>query len=105
MALLNFQKAIELDKLYEVEIGSNAGTEQLRQSLFIKGGTVDVYGSNSATEPTSYSDMELREQDTDLKGVIPFDTIPRYIAVKENTATVTELILSGVGCKELGTVS
>lgn len=102
MALKEYQTFLELNKLYEVkERGGVSGTEQLKPNIYIKGGSVDIYGSNSATEPTGFADMGLTSNDTNVSAVKGLDVLPRYIAIQENTATVSEIVVSGIDVEEL----
>ena len=108
MALEEYQVSIDLDNLYEVKKkGGVSGSEQLNPSIFINVGDVDIYGYNGATEPTSYATMgALQASNTAVGGTIAFDVIPKYIAVKQNTGTTTEIVLSGVEIvADLGAIS
>lgn len=110
MALEEFQKELELDTLYEVKLAPIRGLRaQITPSLWINSGAVDVYASNSATEPAALSNMTLNEADTEVSGIATIDlqgnTLPKYIAVTQNSGTSTEVIASGLSIKDLGAIS
>lgn len=97
MALETNQTAISLGTLYKVDaMSKNDIQRDLNASIWINAGSVDIYGSDSATAPTTLADMTLNTDDTGVEGKRSFDTLTNYIAVVENTATVGEVILSGV---------
>ena len=49
--------------------------------------------------------MTLQTSNVGIEGVVPFDVVPRYILVKQNTGTTTEITLSGVDIvRTVGTV-
>jgi hypothetical protein len=107
MALKNYQQAISLDTLYECRLkGGVSGSEQLKPNLYTDAGTVDVYGSNSATQPTALADMVLNTENTAVAaGITSFSIIPRWIAIVQNTDTTNELMLTGVEATEMGSIS
>jgi len=102
-----FQTAISLNKLYKVNRKAvNPGeAEQLRTSLYINSGKVNVYGYNGASEPSSLSDMTLNSENEGVFGTVPFSTIPTYIAVEQNDGTTTELVVSGLDVNEIEDIS
>lgn len=101
MALKQYQTELELDILYEISADSS-GTEQLKPNLFIKDGTVDIYGSQSATEPTTIGEMVLNSENTNVSDISGFGFIPRYIFIQQNTGVTTEIVVSGVQVNNLG---
>lgn len=106
MALKFYQRSIDLNTIYEVVILNNNGKqEQNAISIEAKGGTVDILGYNGATESPVEADMTLQTSNVGIEGVVPFDVVPRYILVKQNTGTTTEITLSGVDIvRTVGTV-
>ena len=102
MALIpNEQISLSLNRLYEIsikkELFNNGVFSQLRPNIFIKDGTVNVYHSNSATVPTQTSEMTLASNDTNITGEQTFTrSIPKYIAIIQNTGTTTEIVGSGL---------
>jgi hypothetical protein len=99
-----YQTAIELDKLYKVE-GSGRGAEQISPNIWINSGSVDIYVSQSATEPAALSDMTLNSDDTAVSGTAEFKIIPNYIAVVQNSGISTEIVLSGLSQADKGAIS
>lgn len=110
MALKDYQKTLTLGRLYEVKLAPiRDSREQIAPSIWVNTGSVDIYASNSATVPAAFANMTLNDADTAVEGVASFDlqgnTIPRYISVKQNTGTSTEIIISGVSINDLGAIS
>ena len=97
MTLKQYQTTLQLGTLYEVsKKGGVSGSEQLSTNLWINAGTVDVYSHNGATQPASLSQMTLNDSDTAVGGSASLTTIPRFIAIVQNTGTTTEMVTSGV---------
>lgn len=96
MTLLDTQQKLELDILYKTSLVGAESYNQINPNIFIKDGAVDIYGSNSEEKPASISEMILEIQDTNKTGLEAFDIVPRYIAIKQNTGTTTEIIVTGV---------
>ena len=105
MALLGGQQAASLDTLYQCEQVTSGLFGQKNSNIFINSGTVDVYHSNSATQPTALSDMVLSTDDTAIGGATEFNIVPKYIAIVQNTGTTTEIVLSSVKITSLGAIS
>ena len=105
MALKSYQTALALDTLYEVRKAKISADEQRGPNLWINSGTVDVYGSNSATQPGALANMTLSTENTEVSGLVQFTAIPRYIAIVQNTGTTTELVASGVDVVSRGAIS
>ena len=91
MTLQNNQFEIELDTVYELERWDD-NFKFVEPSMFIYGGTVDIYTQEE--EPEDKTEMQL--EDTDISGHNVFETMPRYIYVEESTATVNKIILTGI---------
>jgi len=105
MALENYQTELTLGHLYEVK-GKVAfsGSEQLSPSIYINSGTLDVYSSNSATQPTAKTEMALNLGDTGISGLNRFQVIPKYIYIEQNAGTSTEIIVSGISVTDRGAI-
>ena len=94
MALRNYQTAISLGTLYEIKLSDKSGLgEGLAPRISVKGGTVSVYFSDSATQPATLSDMNL---DKALTKSDFFNAVPVYMAVVQDGGTVSEVILSSI---------
>lgn len=106
MALKFYQRSIELNTIYEVVILNNSGKQEQNEiNIEAKGGTIDILGYNGATENPVEADMTLQSSNTGVEGIEPFDVVPRYILVKQNTGTTTEITLSGIEIvRTVGTV-
>ena len=93
MPLETNQFTMALDTVYE--LNKRVDLDNFRApSLFVRGGTVDVYTSEAATPPADKSEMHLEHTSVDGHNV--FDTIPRYIYLEENVATVASIVVTGV---------
>jgi hypothetical protein len=109
MAIGNdYSGTLTLGRLYKV--GLKVPTEKLyrrgeKASLYFKGGTVSVYGSDSNTEPTALSDMSLSAENTGVAGVQAFSYIPKYIAIVQASGTTTEITSFGIEFDDLGAIS
>jgi hypothetical protein len=100
--LKNYQQEILLDNLYQVNLKSPSGLgEALNPRYLAIGGTISIYGSEEVPTGLQLSNigtkMSLLEADSQ-NGT--FDSIPNYIAIVEQSPTVTSVVLS---CLELGT--
>lgn len=98
MALEAYQFEIQLDTIYELRQVQDLINFR-EPSMFVLGGTVDVYGLESDTPPASKSDLQLEY--TSVSGHNTFNAIPRYFYIEEATATVSSVILTGVKPEEL----
>ena len=93
-----FQQVVNLNVLYEVTKDDYLKIVR----LFINTGSLDIYVSDSATVPTSISDMVLNPVNTDVKGLIPFtnDTSNirrgKYFALVQHSGVSTEIIMTGM---------
>lgn len=110
MALKEYQQTLALNKLYEAKLAPiRESNEQLAPSIWINSGTVDIYKSQSATEPADLANMTLNTADAAVAGVVSFDlqgsTIPRYIAIDQDTGTSAEIIATGLSIVDLGAIS
>jgi len=101
----NYKEVLELDKLYEVaKRGGSSASEQLEPSFWLDQGSVDVYVSNSLTQPTSRSQMTLDTDDVNISGIRQFGVIPTYIFVTQNTGSPTEIVVAGLEVEDLGVI-
>lgn len=105
MALKSFQTAIALNKLYRVSLDYDSAADQIKPSLFVNSGSVNVYGYNGATKPTQLSGMVLPTINENVSALFTFNVIPSYIAITQNSGTITELVLSGLEIQDLGAIS
>lgn len=99
-----YKKNIELNIIYRVRAMTYLDTGSFRPYIYIKGGTVDIYGSASFSKPTSLSDMVLSSDDTDINGVQEVLALPTYICVVANQGTPTEIISNSVELEAVGTL-
>jgi hypothetical protein len=100
------QQIIQLSTLYKLSKNNNNNVrKQIAHSYWINSGTVDVYTSDSATQPTALSNMTLNSEDTNVGGKNAFGELASYIAFVQNTGTTTELILNNVNAESLGSIS
>ena len=101
----NYKEILALDTLYEVaKRGGSSASEQLEPSFWVSDGSVDVYVSNSLTQPTALSEMTLDTDDVAIGGIRQFGVIPTYILVKQNTGSSTEVVVAGLEVEELGVI-
>jgi len=101
----NYKEVLQLDKLYEVaKRGGSSASEQLEPSFWVNAGSVDVYVSNSATQPTTRSQMTLDTDDVNIAGIRQFGVIPTYIFVTQNTDVTTEVVVAGLEVEDLGAI-
>lgn len=107
MALKDYQVALSASTLYEVTLkgGLSGRGGNLNASIWCDA-AISIYGSDSATQPASLSDMTLEAENTDVTGHLvlsaALSTIPRYIAI---TGAATEIIASGLSVESLGAIS
>lgn len=101
------QRIIEIGKLYKVTSLGQAFIEQnINASIWVDTGAVDVYGSDSGTEPTALLDMTLASEDTAVTGKKLITALPAYLALAQNGATApTEIVLTGVNAVEIGDIA
>lgn len=96
-----FEETLSLGTLYKVgPIGPQGQTR-----LFVNSGTVNVYGSDSLTQPTAISEMTLNAENENVSGVLSFGVIPKWLAITQNSGTTTELVSYGVAVVGLGAIS
>lgn len=95
--------SLELNKLYRT-IGENETEYEgnLMPNLWVNSGSVNLYGSKSATQPTQLADMTLNIEDTNLQGFVPLSAIADYIYLEQNSGTSTEITITGINIKDLG---
>ena len=106
MSLKNYQTALTLSKLYACKVGySSHGGDQLKPNIWVNSGTVDIYTSNSATQPANLAAMTLGTSGTGVGPEILFNAVYNYIAVVQDTGTTTELNISGVDVELLGAIT
>lgn len=96
-----FETTLLLGRLYRT---GPAGTQR-NARLFINSGTVSVYGSDSATQPTALSQMTLNTENTGVSGIKEFGLVPKYIAIVQASGTTTELVSYGINAVNLAAIS
>lgn len=97
MALLSNQKEVQLDTLYEVRANGFVNNyRSLVDSVCIKGGSIDIYGIDSATQPALLSDLQLDPSATALSGTEAFEVLNRYVVFKQNSGTTTSIVINAV---------
>lgn len=75
---------------------------QGKRNIWIDSGSIDIYSSNSKTQPTQLSDMTLNTEDTNVTGIMALDIIPRWIYIDQNTGTSTEIVSTGIDVESKG---
>lgn len=73
--------------------------------MWINSGSVDIFGSDSETRPTSLSEMTLNPENSNVSGHDYFDAIPVYLAIRQNTGTTNEVIVTGLELENLGNIN
>jgi hypothetical protein len=95
--------SLELNKLYKATGETQAEYQgNLMPNIWINSGSINLYGSKSATQPTALADMTLNTEDTNLQGFVSLSAVADYIYLEQNSGTSTEIILTGVQVKDLG---
>lgn len=108
MALETYQKNLELGRLYEIKkLGGVFGSEcGLYPRIWVNSGSIDIYGSDSATQPTATSLMTLDSSNTNINGYNSLSQgFNRYIAITQNEGTTTEIVSSGLEVIDLGAIT
>jgi hypothetical protein len=105
MTLQRFEKALALGKLYRISASATTASDEFAPSIWINSGSVDVYCSDSATQPTALTAMTLNISDTAISGKNIIECLGSYISLKQNTGTSTEIIIGGVDIQDLGAIS
>lgn len=96
--MMTNQQTAEVSKLYLANPSYGA-------RVFIGlDGTVDVYGSDSATIPTTFAEMDCPEANEGVTGILMLGITPRYLAFKSNTGT-PEIILTNCNLYEVQDLS
>jgi len=96
-------ETIELNKLYMLNIPNPFNNLNIfYPNIYINSGSVNIYASNSVTQPVQLLDMVLSKENTNIDGHDSFFIVPRYIYVTQNSGTSTEIILGGLGITDLG---
>lgn len=94
MPLRDYQTQINLATLYETRY-SGHGVEQIKPSIEIIGGTVDVYVSQ--TKPSSApTGMTKIANGAGIVGTFGFEYVPAYMYIAQASGTTTSIVLSGV---------
>lgn len=96
MGLKVYQSLINLNTLYTFSrIGGMSGSEQLKPSLEVTGGTVNIFVSQD--QPLSPpANMNILTNGDDFSGIAPLAFIPNYFYIVQSTGNTTKMILSGV---------
>jgi len=89
------QVAIALGTLYKVQPMRVPTADRLK-SIFVDSGSLNIYAYDGATQPAALSNMVLSTTATNIAGESPFEVVPTYLAVAQNTGTSTEIILNGI---------
>lgn len=106
MALREYQENVALNRLYEVRVkGGIYGSEMISPSMFVDGGSVNLYSFDGDTQPATLADMQLSLGDIDISGKRRFSTLSVYFALTENQAGVSNVVFTGVDAKDLGAIS
>jgi len=100
---------ITMGRLYKVSIDNTSPYIQAygKPKLSIQGGTVDIYGVTlpDGSQPAALANMTLESKNSNKGGEQGFGTVPEYIAVVENTVTVTSILATGLILDNLGAIS
>ena len=101
MAIKDYQTAILVSKKYATNIKSQSGLgENLKARITIIGGTGTVYASEE--EPATLAEMALVEAAVST-GVV--NTIPRYMAVVQDSGAITSVVLTSIDAEDLGAIA
>jgi len=108
MALEKYERSLSLSTLYRIGKTNTLlgfiGPQGL-PNLSIEDGTVDVYGSNSATQPATLADMRVSVDTTGVYGVVPFGVVPKWIAIVQNSGTTNEVVSYGIDVQNFGAIA
>jgi len=98
------KQLISLDTLYKVVAFRNSGdsSDEGGRRITPQGGNVNLYHSDSTTQPANLAAMNLATYDTAFSESRPLDTMTTYIAC---TGTATEVYITGFKLLELGAIS
>ncbi len=100
------RSTLALGTLYECSIdfvgiqGDN--TYDRQKVLFVDSGSVDIYVSNSETQPITLSKMIL--SDSNIDGLKQLGPIPKWLALVQNKGTSTEITIEGVNIESKGSI-
>ncbi|PHS61014.1 MAG: hypothetical protein COB09_18885 [Thalassobium sp.] len=95
---IRYQVEIQVNTLYEVRV-TGLGVEQLKPSIEVIGGDVNIYMSQSDPLPAP-TGMNIIEGGAGFVGSGFFNYVHNFLYIEEN-ATVTSVILSGIEANEL----
>ena len=98
------KQTIALDTLYEVQsiLSDLDARKEGSRRITPQGGNVNLYHSDSTTQPANLAAMNLAAYDTAFSESRPLDTMTTYIAC---TGTATEVYITGFELLELGAIS
>ena len=91
---------LSLNTLYSFPINPNEA------NIWFNSGYVNIHTSSSATQPTAISQMTVGETDGNLIANT-YKIMPsvRYMAITQASGTTTDIVLSGIEVKSLGSIS
>ena len=96
---------LKLNKLYKflTRISSEVFKEK-SDTLWHDSGTIDLYTyGDTGVEPTLKSQMTLGYKDTALPATYnDFSSLPKYMYIKQNSGTTTDIRLSCARYEEIG---
>lgn len=91
------EQKIEAGTLYIAQLTS----PNVPARIFVSGGPVDVFGSDSTLEPKSFSEMSCPESCMGIEGVNYFSIVPKFIAAQGGAS---EIVVTNMKCYEVGPV-
>lgn len=107
MPLEKYQESLSLGRLYRA--GRILNLEYLHPqglpNIGIDSGTINVYGSQSPTQPASISAMTLNAENSGVSGINSFQVVPKWIAFTQASGTTTEIISFGIEVSDEGSIS
>ena len=95
------QQVVEVGKLYQTD--PITGTDDIR--LYVnEGAEIDVYGSDSDTIPTSFSEMNCPSENEGATGCLRFALTPKFLGFKTSSGT-PHIIITNCNLIEIGDLS
>lgn len=105
MALQRYEKLLEINTLYKTSASAKTANDKFAPSIWVNSGAINIYVSDSATKPTSLTEMTLSTSDSNISGKNIIQCLGTYMALIQNSGTSTEIIISGVDIESLGAIS
>ena len=86
------QQTLQLDTLYKIKMGvGSVGSNNRYPRMWVSNDSIDIYVSDSATQPTTTNEPEMTLSYEDASGDNNLEFYPRYIALRQNTGVTSEI--------------